>query len=136
MAGQGNANTGSGEVILLDPMMQQDPIISLTQRSQCVATAKSGQRCRHSAIAGGTVCHLHGGKAPQVQRKARLRLLELVDPAITTLAREMATAQNSTDRQRAANSILDRAGISRIGTPEGEAVRALLVERLMMLKEG
>lgn len=42
---------------------------------QCVATAKAtGQRCRRAAIAGGTVCTVHGGRAPQVRRAAAARV--------------------------------------------------------------
>ena len=41
---------------------------------RCVGTAKSTcARCKRSAIPGGTVCGMHGGKAPQVQRKALVR---------------------------------------------------------------
>lgn len=29
---------------------------------------------------GGTVCHVHGGSAPQVKAKARERLLDIIDP--------------------------------------------------------
>lgn len=42
---------------------------------KCSATAKrSGHRCRRWAIAGATVCQVHGGAAPQVQRKAAERV--------------------------------------------------------------
>jgi hypothetical protein len=103
---------------------------------QCTAKSQqSGKRCRRHAIKGGTVCATHGGRAPQVKERARIRLAALVDPAITTLAREMTTAQASSDRQRAANSILDRAGLSRGVAPEVELARALLIERLVSLKE-
>lgn len=116
------------DVIRRDPMQPPDP------KQRCTAHTKSGGRCGAYAIKGGTVCRMHGGQAPQVRNKARLRLLELVDPAIATLAREMANAQRSSDRQRAANSILDRAGVARAGTPEGEVARALLIDRLMQLR--
>ena len=46
-------------------------------------TAKSSwskQRCKKAAILGGTVCHTHGGGAPQVKRKAKERLEDLIDP--------------------------------------------------------
>lgn len=101
---------------------------------QCSARTKSGPQCRRSAILGGTVCKVHGGGAPQVKRKAALRLLELIDPAVATLAREMVNAPNSADRQRAANSILDRAGVSRREAPESELAKALLIDRLLELK--
>jgi hypothetical protein len=64
-----------------------------------------------------------------------MRLLELIAPAIATLAREMTGATASADRQRAANSILDRAGVVRSQGPEGDVARALLIDRLMQLKE-
>lgn len=103
---------------------------------QCTArSSQSGKRCRRHAIKGGTVCATHGGKAPQVKERARIRLAQLVDPAITTLAREMTTAQASADRQRAANSILDRAGMSRGVSPEVEMARALLIDRLIAMQE-
>lgn len=85
---------------------------------------------------GQRVCLKHGGASPQAKRKAQLRLAELVSPAIATLAREMANADKSSDKQRAANSILDRAGVPRsVTSPDGEAARDLLLERLYQLRE-
>ena len=103
---------------------------------QCTArSTTSGEQCRKSAIRGGTVCETHGGSAPQVRRKAALRLLELVDPAISTLAREMVQADKSADRQRAANSLLDRAGVPRTATViDGESAKSLLVDRINALR--
>lgn len=68
------------------------------------------------------------------ENKARLRLFELVDPAIATLAREMKSAQSSADRQRAANSILDHAGYGRASKVEPADARALLLELLLELR--
>lgn len=102
----------------------------------CKATNRQGNRCGRRPVPGGTVCRQHGGAAPQVQRKAKLRLLELVNPAIATLAREMMQADKSADKQRAANSILDRAGVPRVSAnPDSEAARDLLIERLKQLRE-
>ena len=103
---------------------------------QCTAkSTTTGNRCGKSAIKGGTVCDRHGGSAPQVRRKAALRLLELVDPAIAVLAREMVNADKSADRQRAANSVLDRAGVPRTATViDGESAKSLLVERINALR--
>lgn len=104
---------------------------------QCTATSKqTRERCKQSAIAGGTVCRFHGGGAPSVKRKAALRLAQLVDPAIATLGREMVKADKSSDRQRAANSILDRAGITRGQSSELDVARALLLERLLEARSG
>ena len=54
---------------------------------QCVGTNRAGERCRRAAIRGGSVCDLHGGDSPQVIAKAKLRLLEAVEPAIARLIR-------------------------------------------------
>lgn len=79
---------------------------------------------------------MHGGAAPQTKRKASLRLLELIDPAIATLAREMATAEKSADKQRAANSILDRAGMPRrTEVVDAGSATDLLIERIRELRE-
>ena len=65
----------------------------------------------------------------------RFKIMDLVDVAVTVLAREMVQADKSADRQRAANSILDRAGLSRtISSPDSEASAELLKEKLAQLK--
>jgi hypothetical protein len=59
--------------------------------TQCSARAKStGERCRCSAIRGGTVCHKHGGSAPQVKRKARERILLARNLACERLVEQLA----------------------------------------------
>lgn len=104
---------------------------------RCAATSRqTGEQCKLPPIAGGTVCRFHGGAAPQTKQKAALRLASLVDPAIGTLAREMVKADKSSDRQRAANSILDRAGITRGQSAELDVARALLLERLLEARGG
>lgn len=43
---------------------------------QCTARSKrSGERCRRAAVLGGTVCSMHGGKAPQVAAAAEGRVI-------------------------------------------------------------
>ena len=43
-------------------------------KEKCTATSKQkGKRCGNYPVPGGTVCHSHGGKAPQVQAKAKAR---------------------------------------------------------------
>jgi hypothetical protein len=101
------------------------------KRGQCTAHRRDGQRCTRWAIAGGTVCPTHGGSSPVVKDKARLRIQSLIEPAIATLAREMTTATASADRQRAANSILDRGGYGRTMNVEGDGARDLLVDLLL-----
>ena len=105
--------------------------------ARCVATSRTqgGDRCKNPAVPGATVCRFHGGATQHVRKKAALRLAALVDPAIGTLAREMVKAERSSDRQRAANSILDRAGIVRKQDGEAEIARSLLVERLRAIRD-
>lgn len=54
---------------------------------QCSAKSiHSGKQCRRSAILGGTVCIMHGGKAPQVKAAADRRLaLAHITPERTIL---------------------------------------------------
>lgn len=102
---------------------------------RCTARNRQGDRCGNAAIRGAAVCKMHGAGAPQVRRKAALRLAELVDPAIGTLAREMMKAEKSADRQRAANSLLDRAGITGAGiSSDADASRAILLGRLLSIR--
>jgi hypothetical protein len=126
--------TTVSNVIVLDPMRVRDPM-GAQEGLRCAARNRQGKQCGNRPIEGGQVCRLHGGAAPQVKRAAQLRLLELISPAIATLAREMAQAPASADRQRAANSILDRAGVVRQQGPDGDLARALLIDRLLTLKE-
>ena len=49
---------------------------------QCKAHTTSGRPCRNTAIHGGVVCVVHGGRAPQVMRKAAERLKEARDVAL------------------------------------------------------
>lgn len=105
---------------------------------RCTAkSTQSGERCKKARIPGTNVCGTHGGRAPQVQRKARLRLLELVDPAVGTLARIMVDGNaKHTDRLRAAENVLDRAGVPRkVDMPDSETAKALLLERLLAMRE-
>lgn len=104
-------------------------------RFLCHATKRDGTPCNSPAIKGARVCRMHGGGSPSTKRKAQLRLAELVNPAIATLAREMTNADRSQDRQRAANSILDRAGVSRVSKLETADAREILVQRLLDLRE-
>lgn len=119
-----------------------DPRTSLTAvrvddlgRVLCHSKKTNGEPCMGPAMRGQRVCKVHGGSAPQAKAKARMRLMELVDPAIVTLAREMAQADTSVDRQRAANSILDRAGFARVTHMEHHDARDLLLARLLELRE-
>lgn len=118
-------------------VIESVPVDSPLQRAQCHAKSKqSGQRCQRPAIPGGTVCRFHGGEAPQVKQAAALRLARMVDPAIAVLAREMTSTTNkSADRIRAAENVLDRAGVPRHVETDTETARRVLVERLVALRD-
>jgi len=48
---------------------------------RCTArSSRTGKPCQQAPINGGTVCVAHGGRAPQVKRKAAERLADLIDP--------------------------------------------------------
>jgi hypothetical protein len=80
-------------------------VFTMNDNRFCQATAKgTGKRCKRAAIAGGTVCHMHGGAASQVKRKAALRVA----------------------RQRA-EVVIDRLGAQRDITPE-EAILECITE--------
>lgn len=104
-------------------------------RRLCSAhSSRTGELCRGPAMKGQTVCRSHGGASRRSKAAAKLRLAELVDPAIATLAREMVQAGKSADKQRAANSILDRAGFPRASRVEQDDARAVLIEKLRRLR--
>lgn len=79
---------------------------------QCTAKSKrSGERCKGPAIPGATVCHTHGGGAPQVKQAAALRLAALVDPAIDVLDKCMKRVDARPEiAERAARAVLNRTG--------------------------
>ncbi len=112
------------------------PRVDDHNRVLCSAHAsRTGELCRAPAMHGQRVCRLHGGGTQASKAKARLRLAGLVDPAIATLAREMVNATTSRDRQRAANSILDRSGWGRVTRVEAVDARQVLLDRLRELRD-
>lgn len=104
-------------------------------RTLCRATRRDGELCKSPAVHGMKVCRMHGANHPGAKQKARLKLAELIDPAISTLAKEMVNAEKSSDRQRAANSILDRAGVARVTEVSTEDAKALLYQRMLEVRE-
>lgn len=56
-------------------------VLDLTEPlpTRCVARSKrTGEQCGRRPVPGATVCHYHGGAAPQVRKKAERRLAVLV----------------------------------------------------------
>lgn len=79
----------------------------------CSATKRNGKPCGLPPIRGGTVCHKHGGSAPQVRAAANRRLIEMVLPAMKELHKiinrdDVADA----DKLKAISMVLNRTGYS------------------------
>jgi hypothetical protein len=65
-------------------------------------------------VKGAAVCRIHGGGAPQVQKSAKQRLLDMVNPALAELARIMADKKADDHvKLKAIQTVLDRAGFNR-----------------------
>ena len=111
--------------------------------------------CNNPAVPGRTRCEVHllvqghmgalrkiarqgDTKSDQIKRarvRTQERLAALVDPAIAVLAREMVDPENkSSDRQAAANSLLDRAGWGRVQKVEHTDARDMLMQRLLEMR--
>lgn len=62
---------------------------------------------------GGTVCRKHGGAAPQVLAKAKVRLQMAAEDAVKTVETILRDdSMSASDRLKAAVILLDRAGFS------------------------
>ena len=85
----------------------------LPEPVKCSARTRTGNPCSRSPIKGGTVCASHGGRAPQVKRKAQERLLKEVPAMLRRLA-ELASDETVPPAVRLAaiRDWLDRAGIT------------------------
>jgi hypothetical protein len=77
----------------------------------CKAKRSDGQPCRSPAIKGGRVCRVHGGSTRHIREAANKRIDELVMPAVSKLRVLMLRGESHAIQLKAAESILDRAGI-------------------------
>jgi hypothetical protein len=77
----------------------------------CKARRSDGQPCRAPAIKGGRVCRSHGGATKHIREAANKRIEELVLPAVGKLRVLMLRGESHAIQLKAAESILDRAGI-------------------------
>lgn len=115
--------------------LNEDDDFLPTGARRCKAHVRStGERCKSPAIRGAVVCFKHGGATPQVRRNARLRLAELVDPAIARLARILVQGRD-TDAIRAIENVLDRTGYPRRNEVDVDTARQLLVQRLASMRD-
>jgi hypothetical protein len=96
-------------------------------RQQCHAHRRDGNRCSAPAIPGGTVCRVHGGSAPQVQRAARrVVLMERLAAAVEAWQADPGIPGQLTSRQI---DLLGKAAIAERDLAEYE--RKLTVIRLL-----
>lgn len=94
------------------PLAEKDPLAvpsGLQRGTRCSAHSKrTGKPCTMPAIAGGTVCRMHGGAAPQVKASAKERLMALQPKAIQTLHDLLNRDEFPTVQLGAARDVLDR----------------------------
>lgn len=103
---------------------------------KCTAHNRAGDPCGNNREPGQTVCRMHGGAAPKAQAAARMRLLEMIDPALHRLMTELNNEDaKPAERLRAVENVLDRTGLGRQVTMDDDTARALLLERLAALKQ-
>lgn len=110
-----------------DPMQDQTPTgrkragkvkkgkgsASSTDRAQCTAHKRNGDRCSNPPVRGAKVCRMHGGSAPQVKAKANQRLIEMILPALAHLRKIIdSPATSDADKLKAIGMVLNRTGYS------------------------
>lgn len=118
----------------MEPVDLKEPRYDQMNRRLCSAHRKrSDELCNAPAVTGMDVCRIHGGASPQAQRNVRMRLLELLDPAVATLAEELDNPSAEV-RLKAANSILDRGGMARATKVETSDAKAILIERMLEIR--
>jgi hypothetical protein len=82
----------------------------MNESRRCTAhSSQTGERCKRSAIRGGSVCASHGGRAPQVKKSAKERLAELIEPALDGLHTALKSGEIPSI-VKAAQVVLDRTG--------------------------
>jgi hypothetical protein len=84
----------------------------LPARQKCIRVKPDGTRCGNWPLTGQRICKFHGGNAPQNLARARLMMIELVDPSIKALRDVLFDPHaEHKDKVRAAVVVLDRCGI-------------------------
>ena len=106
-----------------------------TGRILCNAHRGDGQLCKAPAIGGLKKCRMHAGMSKTSRQAARLKLAEAAQPAIAKLISLMGRAQSEAVQQRAADSLLDRAGYGRHSTIDVEEAKGLLLNKMLALRE-
>lgn len=82
---------------------------------RCEARYKSGEPCGREAIAGATVCGMHGGAAPQVRARAAARIGNAADEMVKRLFAMLDEPETPhAVRAKIMQDILDRAGLNAV----------------------
>lgn len=102
---------------------------------QCTGTNRAGERCQRQPIPGGTVCINHGGAIPNVQQAAKLRLLAMVEPILTTFE-EILTAWHRVTCTGCGN--VDANGVKCVGCgkPTGDPAPVIRIGQLVLDRAG
>lgn len=77
-------------------------------RVRCTATNRQGKPCGRAPILGGTVCNMHGGKAPQVIAKAKERLKALYPKAVVALGQLLGRDEFPTVQFQASRFVIEQ----------------------------
>ena len=108
---------------------------------RCGAMRPSGTQCKREVEMGSVVCDQHGGLAPQVQRRAKERLIVHADRVVENLLRLIDDPETPMHlRIKVMQDWLDRAGVDKsqtvtIGTDPLEALFKQLTETPGALEE-
>lgn len=104
------------QVRLPDGSMSEQWLAVPPDGKRCTANIRKGpyqgSRCRKRRLRGAEVCVSHGANLPNVKKNAQMRLLaasDLVAKELVDIA--LSRKEETPDRIRAANSVLDRAGV-------------------------
>lgn len=86
----------------------EDPLNGFNPLKCRARSKRSGKQCGKPPIAGGTVCRMHGGAAPQVRAKAIERLNAYQDRAIDRLFGLVEQQEYPSTAYQAVRDVLDR----------------------------
>jgi hypothetical protein len=102
---------------------------------QCTGTNRAGARCQRQPIPGGAVCVLHGGSIPAVQSAAKLRLIAMVEPILTTFEEILAAWHRVTCT---GCGHVDENGVKCVGCgkPTGDPAPVIRIGQLVLDRSG